>query len=506
MLFNSSWEHYIGTSMATMKRFRLNFDGSQELCKNLKKDNLAEIEHLKRYYNTITFDEMKISRNLYRSLANQLTHVRVLEIIKTEVTETMFKNLISGFSALEKLVLIDSNVTAVKKKANTLDKVHSVIPIPSLKSLVIVNSSWNIFKYIGECAVLKELKIHHETAFDLNHFSSFLNNQKALENLAIRVYDKAFYHVLVDEKGKKNSFKLKKLSVIYKNWGENEPTDQALIDFLEMHADTLEHLETNKKLCETQYEYIFSRLQLKTMIINVSQLPTRPLNYSIIKNNPHLKKLVLLDVVADLTAAQGILNIYRNLEHLEIVLWSDETANDILVFIANNMPKLKTLSIPELVANPPELSISSLKSLCIGMVDNAANFQAFTENQLSLEDLNIKWVKANISEELGMLTARLRNLKRLTFGPDFKATNRILETIKSNCPELHTLELFRDYNNPITPEVLDGINGNGLRVYEYSEESAIEKFKSTPTMWDKEDNEYGIDQDDDSDQGERLIF
>lgn len=478
--------------------------GNEEKCKELK--------GLKKVFHTCTFDDVKLTNKIVKSIKDHIKNVKFIEFIETEMSEAGFKSILKLSEKVEKLVLVDSFFFGDNKK-NT-NNIPTFV-LPKLKSLVLLNSEWNILKYFGETNI-SELKLKQE---DLDNEKSevlknFLKSQKKLTSIAISIQDSTFYTIIGNDP-EIYDFKLEKVSINFKYWGIDTNCDQNLINFLTNHLETLKYLEMEKKLSEQIYDFIFSKLKVNTLIINSSFLPSTSLSYSSKRQNIFLQKLVLNGQMKSNVAAQGLFHIYRNIKCLTIENWINEIIDDSLISIASSLRNLEDLSIPFLEEIPPELPILSLKYLHIESIQDSTAFQTFAMNQNNLEWISLKWIHVDITNILDELTSHLSNLERVTFGPCAgNVTLRNLESMKNNCPKLCKIELFRSYGEEFS--TMEGLNdyiennssGPKLKIYQLSPDASSTVFKSEKSMWTDERSSYYLDDgtDDSSDNEEVDSF
>lgn len=451
-----------------------------------QKEKLEELKTLKRNYHSLIIDEVRMTCLNVAPLKALIGNIRVLELIHVDQTDASWKTLLRNLSSVEKITIVESKHSHNKKVGK-----EETIKIPTLKSLTMIDSDWTFFEAIGETQI-EELKIHHRFFYptDVIHFLGFLKKQKTLSSLAVRVQQYSIYRILLNDEACNLKFRLKKLAVAFRHWNDDNNTKN-LIDFLNQHKDTLEHFETDSKLNETIYEHLFTKMKLKSLRLNASILPKDSITfYSSLRPNPHLKKLVLTGEFNSHVAAQGIFTIYRQIKELSINNWTSEVANDILVTIINNLTAISYLKIPYLVENTPELQMASLKQLEIESIDTKINLHSIILNQNNLEKLAIKWINDDINEVMEQATMRLIKLQRATFGPGFKPTCQTLRAFKENCQNLHTLEIFNDWKQPISENILNSINGNGFKVYQYKSDSASMIFSFEKSMWHEEDKVF----------------
>lgn len=450
---------------------------------NDQKEKLEELKTLKRNYHSLIIDEVRMTCLIVTPLKALIGNIRVLELIHVDQTDASWKTLLRNLKSIEKITLVESKHSTNKKVGK-----EETIEIPTLKSLTMIDSDWTFFEAIGETH-MDELKIHHRYFYpsDVVHFLGFLKKQKTLSSFAVRVQQNSIYKILLNDEACNLKFRLKKLAVAFKHWSDENNTKH-LIDFLSQHKDTLEHFETDSKLSDTIYEHLFTKMKLKSLRLNASVLPKDSITfYRSLRPNPYLTKLTLTGEFNSHVAAQGIFTIYRQIKELSINNWTSEVANDILVTIINNLTVISYLKIPYLVENTPELQLASLKELEIESIDAKINLQSIIMNQNNLEKIAIKWINDDVNEVMEQATMRLIKLQRATFGPGFKPTFQTLRAFKKNCQNLHSLDIFHDTLQPISEKILNHINGNGFKVYQYKSDSALMIFSFEKSMWYEED-------------------
>lgn len=383
---------------------------------------------------------------------------------------------------LEKLIVSESLVQIDDIRESSLKK---------LNSLVFISSDWKFLDFLTESETqVRELKITTRSYNKTDHekFENFLELQESLEELAIRVSQGDIYKSIAKVESK---FKLKKLAVDFKYWGDDPSVDENFINFLKTHQESLKDLETEKDLSEKVIDFIMKDLKLTRLIIDASRLPNTPLFYNAIRPNKHLKKLVIVGELNSFDVARGLLYIYPSIEKLVINNWKEEIINDVIVFMANNLKNLRHLEIPSLTADTPELAIPSLKTFHVNYVDDVAQYQTFLMNNPSVETLIVKWSpnKENpifTYEILNAITLRLQKLQHVKFGEYFKPTQRILEMMKRNCPNLRLLEIFNSSTENL--EINPNLNLGRIKVIYYHHSEAKNVFSVEPTMWEVEDN------------------
>ncbi|XP_070497967.1 uncharacterized protein [Chironomus tepperi] len=475
----SSWAEIIGSSLTTMKKLPLIVDNERM---SDQKENLEQIKTLKRNYHSLIIDEVRVTCLIVTPLKALIGNIRLLELIHVDQTDASWKTLLRNLNSIETITIVESKHSNNRKVGK-----EERIKIPTLKFLTVIDSDWSFFEAIGETQ-MEELKIHHRSFYPthLNYFLGFLKLQTTLSSLAIRVQQASIYKVFANGESNSLKFRLKKLSVTHKNYNDliNEKN---LLEFLDLHKESLEHFETVSRLSPKIYEHLFTKMKLKSLMLNASSFPRDSIKYNTLRSNPHLIKLVLTGELKDNDAAQGFFAIYRKIKILSINNWSADVANDILVTIINNLTMISHLKIPYLVENTPELQIASLKKLHIESIDTKINLQSIILNQNNLEKISVKWINDDVNEAIEQASTRLNKLQRASFGPGFKPTCQTLKALKDNCPNLHTLEVFYDGKQPISENILSAVNGNRFKVFQYKNYSAPMIFTFEKSMWHEED-------------------
>lgn len=454
-----------------------------------------EIKELSRKHHTIVLDSVKINGIKLLSALNKVgSNVRHLELDEVEVTHVSFRNIVNNMKKLETLTISESVLN--EKVCEGHEPSSSTL---KLKSLIIIRSSWAFLKILSDLRVteLKMMSMNFQET-DREPFETFVLHQSELKSLAIYVQQGEIYRSLARFENIGYPFKLKKLSVDFKFWGDNPAIDDCFIAFLGSHSTTLEDLETRRNLSDKILEFIMKNLKVKRLMTSCTNMPTSPLYYNAIRQNQHLKSLILTEELNKVQVARGLMHIYQGINKLVIKCWTDEVTNEVFLLCANNLKRLSHLEVPSFTTDTPELPIPTLKTFKVDFVDDVQQWQTFCVNNPSIEHLSVKWLtNRNIFtyEVLNDVTSRLLNLKRITFGAYFNPTARILEALSRNCLKLEKLEVFS--TNFHHPKRNSFANPGRLKLTLFKTDDVSFYFPEEESMWDEVEKNYILESEDD---------
>lgn len=466
----------------------------------------TEIAGLCRNFHSITLDNVRIHNDKLAKVFGRIgSQVRVLELDTVLIDHGSFEGILSSCPMLEKLLVSKSLISDEAAKDISRSSVKT------LKSFIMNDSSWEFFDFLtASDTQVREMKIAFRNCGEAGQktFENFLSYQAILDTLAVRVRHGTVYKSLAKFKELNYRFKLKKLAVDFKYWGDDPSVDDAFIAFLTQHQSTLEDLETQQNLSEKIFEHIVKHLHLQRLIVDATALPTVPLFYNSIRPNKNLKALIIQGSLNHLDVACGLMNVFPCVNKMIIHNWDLEIINDVIVFISNHLKHLHFLEIPNLTDDTPELAIPSLKTFHVDFVSDVTQWQTFLMNNPSIEKLVVQWLTNKDTftyEIMDAITSRLQNLKQVKFGAYFKPTSRILEMMSRNCRSLERFEVLNDdpedlKRNPI-------VNVGHCKVVYYPREAVTTVFKEEPSMWAEEvdmdinsDDSYVSGSEDDDDE------
>lgn len=316
----------------------------------------------------------------------------------------------------------------------------------------------------------------------------YLGSQKMIQELAVR--DLSLNHYLCDLKViKAVQFPLKKLSL----WKLRDAVrdEEKLLAFLENFVDTLEFLELRGHYPNSVYEMIFKKfLKLKVLKVGMNQTPKNDEFYHNLRPNQSIQKFIIID--SEKATEKSIEGFIGNLPNIEtLVMGTENVSNNLLVFISNNLPKLKSLNLNTIKGHMIERvcigSVTSLRVKKTGELepnDWKLSVKAFPNvNEFSIEKV---WAKDALSDRMfNIFTKGWKMLNHLKFGHGFKAVKRIFNQLLRNCKDFKTFELIEtnfDHENN-QKVLLKDFNKDGLRLIVHSEDS--EPFSVTCDFWKK---------------------
>lgn len=476
-----SWDAIIGTSMQTMRKLPLIFR------KHWHKARKTEIESLARSFHTIIIDSQSLDEDLVKILIKMSKHVRIFELIGVFLEDHKLVTVLNSMSILSKLIICDSRLSACSRNSN--------IPAAKLKTLKYVlfteTSDWKILDFIQNTNI-ETLKLSSYAIDEGGRVSlqTFLQNQHALETLAIKVNDASIFRVFKNDENKNYQFKLKRLGICYKHYVENSEISSNFIKFLEQHKDTLEYLEIDHQVSDDAYKFIMNDLKIKKLRICGNFLPVAASFYNSMRPNLHLRKLILSERINN-SFSLGLLGHYRDIELFEGNINYAQT-NDAIIFMAHNLKNLKHLSINTVTNDMPELPIASLKTFHVNNAVPITQWRNFIVSNPTIETISVLFMPQNQApnyEIFDAITTRIKNLKKIQFGPNYMPTNRVLELISRNCKKLHKIEIFQpmveNERQTLVPFVARGIN-----IFYYDPASGEYIFSKEPEMWNNEELEY----------------
>ena len=441
--------------------------------------NADELLHLKRCYNTIVLDECRFSDGqLLRSLekfAPSAFYVNKVYIVD--------KSLATCMDANEKLAW-----QMIFKILSGQFRNLVVAPLPSLKSLQVMNSSWSVLKLLSLCKNFQQLTIDAppedwlSLENDKKYLDALMTGQEKLETLVITNY----FPLNIDTAINYN-YNLKQLSVRQHSklsGAEGKIIEiSRLIHIMGRHRNTLENLE----ICvngEHLMEFIMRYLTIRRLFITEALLPTNLIIYERVEPNLHLKKLIIGGQIKTIQPLNLLLENYPTIESLTIKNWDEEIVNQALFIVAGNLSNLTFLHIPTFAikyVNEVPL-MPCLRTLHIDNLLQINFFLEFCSSIPSIEHLAIRWFpsKTFTIENISLLSSRLFFLLNIKFGQEFEITSEMIEIFRKNCPRLPVIEIYTDKKNP-----KQNITRGKLNVVYFSEDLAESDSFNEKTLWER---------------------
>lgn len=355
---------------------------------------------------------------------------------------------------------------------------------------------------------LISLKISGSLCSDMEHYLiNYLVTQKKLEELALRDLDFRYSSIEASQIEKLN-FPLKKLALhLQKDFLNSEENAKT---FLGRFANTLEQLELGGKFESSFYAYVFEKLEkLKCLDLNAGGLPKDESFYKTLKNLPSVKKLIIDRYKAKhQPLVQGIIG---NLQDVETLIIAGDVSNKLMLFIANNLHKLKSLKVGSFTGNMfnkvkmPE-SLKKFSVTRLGSV-SGKNWAEICSAMPTLEEFSVTSIRGDLSFNEAKFNAFTRNwhqLRVLNIGFGFAPKPRMFSYLLKRCPKIHTVRIASgcEISNP----AFENFKKNGLRLIlgnPYETGGNIDGEVDT-SLWSGEEaqgefNEEDSESDDDSD-------
>lgn len=437
----SSWFDIIEPPAVPMLTLRLNIRGE-----NLWIHKIDEIMALKERFlalNVCLHDqhERNIIGNFVQVTSNFGTHIRQLIIHKAKFFHAkQFCDILRNVRLLEEL-----EIHRTSFDLSDDEDAHSVRPVKlkHLKTIKVVYSSFTLFKYLVgsqiSTLILSTALVRPE---ERDAILKFLEASERLET--IEMDREGFERIFQLEFPKFFPFKLKKFKFFsYTFRSEVNQVEQNFINFLESMASSLEELifeYSSREILQT----IFTKLvNLRILKLNSNSLPTDKEFYDQMISFEFMKEFDADDRIPNAIAAKGILRNLPNLETLRVECDPNDVISEILPFIANNNPEVKTLQIDTLkVKHIPDVKFFFLEELHVFLFKDEQLLLTFIRSNPTLLKLKVKWVyEATFVDEILDVLLTQTSLKHLSFGGKLETVKAIYNKIRDDHRELETLEL-----------------------------------------------------------------
>ena len=265
-----------------------------------------------------------------------------------------------------------------------------------------------------------------------------------IQDLALRDLDLWLESVELDEI-KAIQLPLKKLSLW--NMRHVMETEEKYLALLGCFVVTLEELEIRGHYPDSVYEMIFKKFhKLKVLTININHAPKENTFYHNLRPNPLIQKLFIIG--SRETNRQSLEGFIGNMPNLDtLVMETREVSNELLIFVSNNLHKLKTLSMETLWGTTvedvciPSLTILSVKETTeLKQQDWQLIVKAFP-NVVKFSVENVEISAAFELHNFTILTKGWKDLNHLKFGSGFITSKRILNQPLLNCKNFKKIEI-----------------------------------------------------------------
>lgn len=335
-------------------------------------------------------------------------------------------------------------------------------------------------------------------------FFGFLAGQTNLESLAIRFarghYSPLFRNQINTEM---IHFKLKKLSLLTFRLEESPDDHYNLLEFMNLHCETLEELEIGFWFPDFIFGTIFTKFKsLKLLRVKAAALPKEKEFYDRLKENKSIKTLVLsrasrttefesLEIEPEDEITNPVQGLIAHLPNIERLVLQVEIKHSTLEFVANNLPHLKCLEVDtyreDLFAG---LRFSQSLSILRIRVMDSFNIEAFTVANPNISELSIQtiWYENHDNFTIDAMTRnwKLQSLRIEAYSYSFiKFDMKFFDIIRQNCKDLRNLELNVKHFTGDISEVAD-IRGLRFRSEDRQAFTNIDDGK----FWSADDESY----------------
>lgn len=331
----------------------------------------------------------------------------------------------------------------------------------------------------------------------------YLAGQKHLEELALR--ELKVLSVGVGKSSKLLKFPLKRISL----------SQADLLPFMNNFSETVEELEwLGKEVPESLYKLIFTKFhKLKSLNIRLHRPPTEDDFFKDLRPNYSVRKLVVQsNRNSYLKPLQAIIGNLPNIETL--VLNTDSLPRTLMVFIANNLLKLKHLQLKGVTASffdgvkMESLTSISVMYICLLAVDKDF-WKAMIKGFPNLESFSVRLSKLGNKRDNKIMFRTILNgwahLKHFKMGglrADAKFKQFLLE-----CKELRTVDIDEDAFYVTPPEEKEAIlkaskqNGLSFTMHQNLYNQQWDFHKECNGLWHNEKPGYESESDEEYDSG-----
>lgn len=409
--------------------------------------------------------------------------IRQLVLEEVKVTRKHFCQLILALTSLDELVIDDSWISRDGPEWSSRRVSRNV-----LEKLVMKTHEWEFLALIKKMEIqVRELKLlspSSVTVDNLKHLKTFLTGQSVLKKLALNVSCPVLEVLATTE----NAFRLESLYVKHESQEEN--SEEALLELLNRHRETLENLELFMKLSKESLMRIAKTSKIKRLIM--TELPNDAKILTTINPNTFMKKLIITGRLNNLNTLKWLLRSYSEVETLKIKEWAGGLLGEFFDFACDHIKSLQHLELPFMRGEPADENvlndkrqISSLKSFRVENLPTYDAVIALYRRIEAIETLAIKWLPKNATnDEFAYIAARFPHLRHLKLGARFQANDQVLETFNRLCPNLRKIEIYGGCNKSNSNKAFEKI-----QVINYTPSSSNHVFPCEKTMWQEEDDD-----------------
>lgn len=424
------WSDLIGSSVVTMKKFKLKslasvFPSDTEKDQFLRKHCNVQIMYREDFDGTVKkLEKFDVSQVLHFFISGQ-----------SSVDAAKLSMLLKKMPLLERMdfhpffAVVEGKLE--ENKVDLLKLKHLHIEPTNCKMLWFFNTQ--------QCEKLQIVGYRPPNGEDLDDIKSFLKRNETLKSLELN--ESTFKSIFAEVNDLSYKFCLEHFEMHQPSFvGELISTN--FNQFLISQSATLKSLNLfgamNLSLCV--YETIFNSLKsLQTLVLNASYLPEDDSFYANINPNESLKNLTFYKNIPSTYAVSGIL---KNVPNIETLKFHGDLGDEINI-VATYNTKLIKLAINILqCALETGLRFEELKYFKVNGIESTKDWLSITTASPLIETLKVEWVdKDKITEAVVDTLLQQTTLRHLSFIGDFEDIEIIFNKIKLNYGNLKTLEL-----------------------------------------------------------------
>lgn len=346
---------------------------------------------------------------------------------------------------LKKIVLYATN----KGKTLKIPTENNAPCFAKLKTLEMVMSNYALFGWFKNTQLdtLKILDSKFPERLSRRDLMEFLSTQKNLTTLALRsISSSMLFQTPMDCNVQ---FRLKKISLQGFELKESEHNN--LLEFLNIHALTIEELEMTGKFPEFVYENVFAKFKnLKKL--KIIGFPKGDDFYGRLDKNLSITSLTL-----DGFEPPESPKFFQTMPNIENLKWLSSCSKKTLQLIGNNFTQLNNLSIGNLStdAGAGDLQFPSLNVVKVKNFDKAFDWDSFTKAVAPLSELCIISYTELTNRNIEDISHNLENLHTLRLDCKIVGDKEFFDIIRRNCKKLKSLHLEQKSLKTDASDVID---------------------------------------------------
>lgn len=420
-----NWNELIGSSACTMKRFQLNLKCGQPDVRGF---------HSKRKYLNIHVH----ADERFDGISEWISKFQTAQV-KSFILRTGFNfainevlQILSEMPLLEFLMIQIFNID--------LSSLEGSVNLERLKALTIDHHNCQVLKFISAKNVSK-IKLTNNSlepsTEDVDGLYEFLNQNENLKSLTL---NKTGFNQIFS----KNELNLQlasfEVEFNYKQLTLPEQFLKVFNEFLIVQSKTLIHLKIEfiKNMSLPLFKTIFRLKQLKTLSLDVSELPTNREFYLKAKPLNELDELVICTYFRSDDAAEGLLGNSPNVTSITFKEYIGDEINLVAVY-NQNLTKLDLKALRNPVNE--NLTYKLLKSLSVGEIMDTDNLLSLITKSPAIESLTVEWVhEEKVTEHFIEVLLQQRSLFHLNFTGDYEVLKHIFNNLKNNFGHLKSTE------------------------------------------------------------------